>query len=243
MLKMCIISSAEDNILMRFIDSLQYVKVDYHCYILRNRQTAVESKENVTIHVVDKNEYIKKEGIQLLKLRIESIELAEPEENDIIMLGDDDMYFQENVDFNFINILGIDIEFIAARTFPRPLVWESCKHVGIHRGHYFRYKQEIWNFIKSKYIECVGGGEDGLIACMHYKYNKGKSLEINLPGVVHAGGNSYAYYNKLQDESSISYLLKFGEDFSLSTYDRALIQKFEEIKDSLTPPQQQSIVR
>ena len=239
MIKICIISAGEDKILERFIESLNFIKEEFHCYILRNTPTQVDvsGNGNITMKTVPNHNYREAGRIQLLKLRVESVEMSNPQEGDIVMLGDDDMIFENGVGLlpaiDLLENKGID--FIVGRDVPAPLFWNSCLSTGIYHGHLFKYKKNVWEKIK-EFQEFYGGGEDGIIAALHYKYAGGMCLQINLPKVVHVGYNSFAYTQHREDRKSIAWLLNYHPEFTMNVYDQEIFRKFNAIKNELTAP-------
>jgi len=233
-IKLCIISSADDKILQRFISSLRNITQQYECFILRNKPTNVTFPDNpfITMKIVENEEYRKYDMIQLLKLRIDSVKLANPSSSDIIMLGDDDMYFENG--FNFDNIytcMDNNVEFILGREWHKPMYWNDCLAAGIHKGQYMIYNKDIWDDIE-KYEDYVGGGEDGLIAAISYKHNKGKCIYLNIPYCVHIGYNTFSYL-QLHNDKTIAWLLRNDKEFNLSLYDNNGLSLYNNLENKL----------
>jgi hypothetical protein len=224
---MCIISGAEDNLLSKFIDSTGNITSKYHCYILRNKPTEIklakEQKKKITIRVVDNKNYSKDGQLQLLKLRLDSITLASPNKDDILMLGDDDMYFYEN--FSFDDVLSVfekNFDMVLAYSYTQRLTWRIVKNTGIYNGLYFRFNENALKRLE-EYKEAVGGGEDGLIASVHYDEFDGKAAQIYLPKLVHIGHNTSSYFYEKGKNKRIVDILEYiisserGEELNKKT--------------------------
>jgi len=157
------------------------------------------------------------------------------------MLGDDDMVFHKGVDFAHVLLALETVDFIMARDFPRPMSWMACCQAGIYHGQYFKYIPELWETAK-KYQEFTGGGEDSVIAALHYKFSRGKTISINLPYVEHVGQNSFNYLTN-RGESSCTWLLNNHPDFTMDAYNSTADALFAGLKSQLLPPQPRKFVR
>ena len=245
MIKMCIISGAEDRLLSRFIESLTFIKQDVQVYILRNKPTnvVIPKGSNITMKMVENANYRKNGQIQLLKLRYESVLMADPKEGDIIMLLDDDAWFEKTV--NFTEVIDLlenkGVKFIVGKDIPAPLPYDACRTTGIFRGHFFKYNPVVWEKV-GLYKEFYGGGEDGVIAALNYKYGGGACIQTTILGVNHVGKNSWFYMPDRADVNSCVWLLNGHPEFSMNIFDREIMQLFNKLQGSLTPPIPKTVV-
>jgi hypothetical protein len=198
MIKMCIISGAEDSILQKFLDSLKNIKEDYRCFILRNKPANIKiTNQKVTMVTRPNSDYVEDGNVKFVKLRCDSVRIAKPDENDIIMLGDDDMIFLEGFTFNSVlPLFDHGVEHVTCMTTAAyKMDWEQARKAGIWLGQYMKYRQAIWTRIEARNGELLGGGEDSLIALIYYYDTFGKTVRAWSDKVTHTGSNHTKYFD------------------------------------------------
>ncbi|MDR0304386.1 MAG: hypothetical protein LBH98_06425 [Chitinispirillales bacterium] len=217
-IKFCVISSVEDEKFLKFIDGLQFLPKEWETHVLRNKPLSEKTKKrcaknkNLFMRYRENSQYVSPEiqyGIKFVKLRYDSVQEAHPEENDWIMLGDDDMFF----DAKFRDVSAPNIEEIAKSGVVDFLVgtysssvsysFTAAKREGIRHGQVFRYRKEIMEEYY-KYYDTYGGGEDSMFALINYM--KGRCVTNITPGVEHTGHNLANYIPKPYDQNNEKYV-------------------------------------
>lgn len=238
MVKICIISAAEDKILEKFISSLVNITEDFHCYILRNKPTKIDVLENdkITMKIVDNKNYRNdNNGFKFLKARIDSVAMASSNTDDVIMLGDDDMIFREGFKFAHNPAFNEGFDFCVATKQNCVVNGNRWRDIGCWFGFYCKYNKKIWKEL-DKYKDFVGAGEDGIIGFKHYEMTKGKGLWVYVDDIVHIGYNTYLYQSESYDSSLMTFHLFWGASAYEDKYYNDTKQIFNLIYPKLRKP-------
>jgi len=204
----CIISSVEDSKFLAWCNTIiKYVPKDIKFYVLRNKplsQDIIEYVNNslpqMTIKIVPNETYVNQDivkGVKFVKLRYDSIMLSEPTEGSAIILGDDDMMFEEAFRDSITNNLVIFEKADYAICTHRVISgysFDNCKFEGLRHGIFFKYNKKIIEEFGS-YSDYYGGGEDSLMHEIFFKNGIWKNLRIIQSGINHVGGNMGRYFD------------------------------------------------
>jgi len=204
-MKYTFISCVEDNKFLEWFETLKNIPREVEIFILRNaplkQETVdiVEAEGRTTMVIRERSEYVNddiKSGIRFVKLRYDSIMITNPQPDEWISLGDDDMMFlpgyEEEYRKQILPILPHLDAFWATEYGFAPMSWERARFHGVRRGFHFRYNPDII-FEYGKYVNYYGGGEDSLLALLLYEHTT-KSVNIHIDNVDHPGQNTQSYF-------------------------------------------------
>lgn len=215
--KFCVISSASEEIFDKFIDGCEFIPSHWEIHILRNKPLEnnsikkVEKLSNLTLHWRDNSEYVVpnlRYGIKMVKLRYDSVMVTNPKEGEWFLLGDDDMFFNEEyvetaknteklLESNLIDFM------VGTNTSSCSYSFSLAKREGIRHGQFFRFNTEVFNEY-AKYKELFGGGEDSLFATLNYL--NVRCINNIIIGVDHIGHNLANYIPKPWEENPQIYV-------------------------------------
>lgn len=204
--KVCIISAVFDDKFIEWYKTLSNLPLDWRIYILRNKPllestykviSEMEHFNRTEILEVANENYrsVEMEGCNLkfVKLRYDSLMLAKPKEDEWIMFGDDDMFILDEFreDIKQLEKVSDDIDWCVASHLPHgPELAKDAVFEGIRHGQFFKYKIKAFEEYK-RFIDCVGAGEDSILALIYYKWYR--TVKIFLPSVEHPGANLSTY--------------------------------------------------
>lgn len=201
--KCCFISAVSDDKFIEWYKTLVNLPKNWEIYILRNKSIKKETLEfaqtirKSIIKVVPNENYreptLTECNIKFVKLRFDSLMLSQPKEDEWIMFGDDDMFILEGFseDIKQLDDIADRIDWCVASHLPHHAqVAKDAVFEGIRHGQYFKYKTKAFEEYL-RFIDCVGAGEDSLLAIIYYKFYR--VVAIFLPSVNHKGANLSTY--------------------------------------------------